>query len=122
MDILDGDAEPWGDWMSEPDQRDLRMLGAMLMVAKFMAESNARNKERNAKLEALEAEVRELKAAPKLEYKGVWASDLAYDVGAFVTHGGSLWHSNVNQNQARPGEHSHWTLVAKRGRDGRDVR
>jgi hypothetical protein len=36
-----------------------------------------------------------------------------------VTQAGSLWHSKVHENQAKPGESPNWTLAVKRGRNAR---
>lgn len=54
-------------------------------------------------------------------YRGVWKEGAAYRVGDFVTWGGSLWHCDVDETTEKPdGAAKHWTLAAKRGRDGKD--
>jgi hypothetical protein len=54
------------------------------------------------------------------EYQGVWSAEKAYAKGAMVSRQGSVWHSTVNNNLSTPGQHPHWTLVVKAGRDLRD--
>jgi integrin beta 3 len=70
--------------------------------------------------------VREL-AMPTMIYRGVFKDGNEYERGDTVTFGGSLWHCNGGEAQGeragptkdKPGEASkHWTLAAKRGRDG----
>lgn len=57
-----------------------------------------------------------------MTYKGVWDQLCAYEPGHTVTWAGSLWHCNEATTE-KPGEGSkHWTLAAKRGRDGKDMR
>lgn len=62
--------------------------------------------------------------SPTMLYRGIYASETAYEPGDTVTWAGSLWHC---QRAARgetpdaPGDGDRaWRLVAKRGRDGRD--
>jgi len=68
------------------------------------------------RLRATEQRVAVLEAR---EYQGVWDATRAYAKGAMVTRDGSIWCSNVNENRATPGQHPHWTLAVKRGRDSR---
>ena len=58
-----------------------------------------------------------LKDLEAREYQGIWRDDRAYAKGAMVTHAGSIWHSNVTANRTKPGDHEHWTLAVKHGRD-----
>lgn len=53
------------------------------------------------------------KAALMSHYKGVLSSDVAYQVGDFVTRNGSLWHCK----SACQGDfnHENWTLAVKKG-------
>jgi len=58
---------------------------------------------------------------PGLRYCGVFVDGKDYDLGDGVTWAGSLWHCN-GPTTSRPGEGSKvWTLIVKRGRDGRDA-
>jgi hypothetical protein len=57
-----------------------------------------------------------------LSYEGVYQDGKAYDVGQMVTSGGSAWHCNA-PTLMKPGDGSKdWTLMVKRGRDGKDGR
>jgi hypothetical protein len=52
--------------------------------------------------------------------RGVWLEGKSYERGDVVTWGGSQWHANED-TATKPGEDAKaWTLVVKRGRDGRD--
>lgn len=54
-------------------------------------------------------------------YRGVYREGV-YQKGDTVTFGGSLWHSNKDDNTEKPDTGSGaWTLAAKRGRDGKDA-
>ena len=56
------------------------------------------------------------------QYLGPWQKGGDYKPGNFVTSPGSLWHCKAVPG-TRPGTcPDAWTLVAKRGRDGRDAR
>ena len=55
-----------------------------------------------------------------LTYQGVFQDGKSYDPGDVVTWGGSAWHAN-EPTVSKPGESAKaWTLVVKRGRDGKD--
>ena len=69
----------------------------------------------------LEAEVKQLEARPGFKYWGVWSGARECSPGDFVTHSGSLWHANAT-TRSRPGTGPEWTLVCKRGSDGKDGR
>jgi hypothetical protein len=59
---------------------------------------------------------------PYLQYEGVYIDGKAYERGSVVTWAGSTWHAN-EQTNTKPGEGSKaWTLIVKRGRDGKDGR
>ena len=46
----------------------------------------------------------------------------SYDVGQITTWGGASWHANT-ATTSKPGDGSKdWTLMVKRGRDGKDGR
>lgn len=59
---------------------------------------------------------------PVLIYRGVYQAGRVYEEGDVVTWGGSLWHCNEPTDAKPDGESNAWTLAAKRGRDGRDLR
>lgn len=55
-----------------------------------------------------------------LSYEGVYQDGQAYDKGQLVSWAGSGWHCN-EPTTTKPGDGSKaWTLMIKRGRDGRD--
>jgi hypothetical protein len=55
-----------------------------------------------------------------LTYQGVYQEKNAYDPGDVVTWAGSMWHCN-EFTTSKPGENTKgWTLMVKRGRDGKD--
>lgn len=57
---------------------------------------------------------------PGLAYLGVHQDGKTYDVGELVTWAGSAWHCN-EATTTKPGDGSKaWTLMVKRGRDGKD--
>jgi hypothetical protein len=57
---------------------------------------------------------------PGLEFEGVYQDGKSYDRGHLVTFGGSSWHCN-EATTTKPGDGSKaWTLMVKRGRDGKD--
>lgn len=59
---------------------------------------------------------------PGMSYEGVYQEGKAYDAGQLVTWGGSSWHCN-EPTDTKPGDGSKaWTLMVKRGRDGKDGR
>lgn len=74
-----------------------------------------RQQAQDARVATLESELRER------EFKGTWDQTKTYQRGNTVQRSGCTWHSNVNENRSKPGEHpTAWTLQAKAGRDGRD--
>ena len=57
---------------------------------------------------------------PGLSFEGVYQDGKAYEVGHLVTWAGSSWHCN-EATTTKPGDGSKaWTLMVKRGRDGKD--
>jgi hypothetical protein len=57
---------------------------------------------------------------PGLTYQGVFQDGKRYDVGDVTTWAGSTWHCN-EPTESKPGDGSKdWTLMVKRGRDGKD--
>lgn len=58
---------------------------------------------------------------PAMIYRGVFKEGQGYEKGDTVTWGGSLWHCDEAETTSKPdGAEKHWTLAAKKGRDGRD--
>jgi hypothetical protein len=55
---------------------------------------------------------------PLPKQRGVWKQG-EYEHGDYVTMAGAQWHSN-RTNTDRPGTSDAWTLVVKRGSDGKD--
>jgi hypothetical protein len=60
-----------------------------------------------------------LDGAPGLSYCGVYVRGKEYDTGEIVTAGGSAFHCN-RITTAAPGSSPDWTLMVKRGQDGKD--
>jgi hypothetical protein len=58
--------------------------------------------------------------APGLSYCGVYVRGKQYDTGEIVTAGGSAFHCNRLTTGA-PGSSPDWTLMVKRGQDGKDT-
>lgn len=73
---------------------------------------------------AVEQRVTEVLAAmPEARYRGVWRAENEYREGNSVTFGGSQFHCNVTGTKAKPEDGSpDWTLMVKRGRDGKDAK
>lgn len=60
-----------------------------------------------------------LEQRKSFEYRGIWSADETYQSDDFVTHDGSMWHTD-SETRARPGSPgSPWQLCVKRGRDSR---
>jgi hypothetical protein len=58
-----------------------------------------------------------------LVYCGVYVEGRTYERGDGVTWGGSFWHCNAEATTTKPGDAAKdWTLMVKRGRDGKDGR
>lgn len=65
-------------------------------------------------------ETKRVKTAMQV-HRGVFREGTTYERGDNVTQGGSTWHANETTTE-KPGEGSKaWTLVTKRGRDGKDA-
>ncbi|MBT0362759.1 hypothetical protein [Morganella morganii] len=60
---------------------------------------------------------------PVMIYKNVYKTGKTYQQGDVVTWGGSLWHCHTPTSD-KPGELNSvgWTLIVKRGRDGKDAK
>lgn len=58
---------------------------------------------------------------PAMIYRGVYQDGTTYQMGDTVTWGGSLWHCDTEKTAEKPDSaEKHWTLAAKKGRDGKD--
>lgn len=59
---------------------------------------------------------------PAMIYRGVYKDGGEYQKGDCVTWGGSIWHSEKDDNPDKPGDASEsWKLAVKKGRDGKKV-
>jgi hypothetical protein len=68
----------------------------------------------------LEAELKNLKESGR--HRGIWQEGTKYRAGNRVLQGGSTFECMFDTDSAKPGNGSTaWTLVAARGRDGRDA-
>ena len=65
----------------------------------------------------------EVEATPRMKYAGVWQPGGAYEIGDVVSFGGSMWIATQPnrgvKNVTQPSGSDCWTLVVKRGRDGK---
>jgi hypothetical protein len=58
----------------------------------------------------------------QLKHVGTWAADKQYLPGNCVSHGGSVWPTDIESKGVRPGDaNAIWRLIVKRGRDGKDA-
>lgn len=53
--------------------------------------------------------------------RGVYSEDATYEKGDAVSYGGSLWISQKDAPEGKPGVGEDWRLAAKRGRDGKTI-
>jgi len=61
-------------------------------------------------------------AVPVMVYRNVYKDDATYQQGDTVTWSSSLWHADQDNPPGKPGtKDSGWTLVAKKGRDGKNA-
>ncbi|MCK1314977.1 hypothetical protein [Bradyrhizobium sp. 23] len=68
-----------------------------------------------AAITPLKARINELESRPTLRYLGVWDASRTYPPGSFVTHAGSIWHTDQETAGVRPGDGAIWRLAVKRG-------
>lgn len=98
----------------------LVFLANLKSLEKFLLASNEKNKQRNLRLDELEARLVTVEERPTgLVYRGVWDAAITYRLGDVCTKNGSMWVSKLNENHAIPGESSAWQLSVKKGRDAR---
>ena len=83
---------------------------------KFVERINDKNKERNARLDALEKRLAALESrGPSVEYKGVFTLGMTYPRGSLTTRDGGLWLA-LEDTTLQPGKGtSTWRLVVKSG-------
>jgi len=75
------------------------------------------------RLATLQQKIKELEERPTISYEKTFSVDKVYKPGNLTTHQGSLWHANVETRGVTPGDGNvAWTLIVKRGRDGKDAR
>jgi hypothetical protein len=76
----------------------------------------------NAAVAPLRRRIDELENRTKsFRYIGTWHDGTRYEAGNFITHDGSVWHCNFD-TASRPGKDvGAWTLICKRGQDGKDA-
>ncbi len=65
--------------------------------------------------------VRTFKSAALID-RGGYLAERSYDKGDGVGFGGSYFIAQKDAPQGRPGESEDWRLIAKKGRDGKDLR
>ena len=63
----------------------------------------------------LQQRLKALESRPTLRYLGVWDASRRYPPGSFVTHAGSIWHTDQETTGVRPGDGAIWRLAVKRG-------
>lgn len=77
----------------------------------------------STRLDDIEARLAALEARPAaISYEGVWDVARRYDVGMFVTWGGSVWACREPCRGRRPGADGAWQLAVKRGKNGTAAR
>jgi hypothetical protein len=69
--------------------------------------------ELGTKIAALEARIE------AFSFKGAWTEGKQYKQGNFVSHGGAIFHCELDTT-SKPGSGAGWVLAVARGRDGRD--
>lgn len=62
------------------------------------------------------------RTVPMLHYRGLYSSDETYTQGDLTTYDGATWIADKDAPEGVPGRgETDWTLVVKRGRDGRSI-
>jgi hypothetical protein len=91
------------------------MVGALAPAIKTFVEKSMRPV--MDQFITLEQKVAEIQQRPTLKYRGVWSAQETYPASTFITHAGSVWHSDVESTGVRPGEGGNviWRLAVKRG-------
>jgi hypothetical protein len=140
------DNESLAEWLKRNRKHlaPVWLIGALYdQLAGFAQQMNAKNKERNERLDKLESQVqglvarsggdagqdsmvdarlKALESRPAVTYEGVWDVARTYGVGMMVTHSGGIWHAKTANVSRRPGTDPNiWVLAVKSGRDGKDA-
>jgi hypothetical protein len=96
------------------------MVGALAPAIKLFVEKSMRPLV--DRLATLQQKVTDLEERPTISYEKTFSADKLYKPGNLTTHHGSLWHANVATKGITPGDgNTAWTLIVKRGRDGKDA-
>lgn len=62
-------------------------------------------------MDVLHCRLAAIEQQPKTPFFWVWKAGDQFTVGAFVTHGGGLWHSERPGNRSEPGSDGAWKLI-----------
>jgi hypothetical protein len=111
------DDDTWEQFVARHGDMPMTLKSTAELVNVLMDEwtaMNERNKERNARIAALEAEVDKLKARPLQKWAGVHVPGTPYAEASLVTKGGGLWVATT-ATATTPGESTEWRLIVKKG-------
>jgi hypothetical protein len=107
---LKGDQQRFVDlareYASSPNMLAVISMGAVTALLNVVSKQRGR--------------IKALESRPVLKYMGVYTGSVQYEAGSIVTHGGSMFHCNVEGTSDRPGTSGAWTMCVKSGKDGRD--
>lgn len=134
--LFEGSPEQWNALVQKHGMARVPLI-VLSECVKFMLEMNHKNKERNARLEAVEnggssnqraadVEMRlravedRLEKSPPMTYRETWEPATAYQKGDSVTWDGSMWCCRVGHSNGRePGKSDYWKCSVMRGRQGK---
>jgi hypothetical protein len=74
---------------------------------------NAKNVERNARLDALESRLEALESKPDVKFCGVYESGRSYAPGDACTHSGGLWICKAATTGQPNHDYAGWQLAVK---------
>jgi len=128
-DQLAGEQEKAFDAFVSKHAAQIPLLMWLVPFMRWLKGMQLKNKERNARIDAVEARLAALEERPipkGLTYKGVWIAG-EYEPGDFVTHDGHVWACKQKNSNVRPAYNNEtsarcWTLAVKAGRDARSPR
>ena len=118
-------------WLSKKSDHVAAPAFVAGLLCRFVVDANARNRERNEKIDNLTARLTALEhayagTAKRLDATmfdaGVWQSDAQYSRGALVSYKGQAVVCQCDETRDEPMTSKAWRLVVKRGRDGKDAR